>query len=144
MRLPVILIHAHLDFPTAVRSMQYGALTVLEKPYQADQLTDAIREGMRRNAERRQEEADRRRAHERYAQLTARERTVLKAVVQGTPVKVIARQQGLGPQAVGEIRGELFKKLGVDSLVALARVHTEIAEAVAASRDLRHAEVRAN
>jgi len=47
--LPVILISAHVDFVAAARAMSHGAITVLEKPYQADELADAIREAMARH-----------------------------------------------------------------------------------------------
>ncbi len=47
--LPVILISAHVDFVAAARAMNHGAVTVLEKPYQADDLADAIREAMARH-----------------------------------------------------------------------------------------------
>ncbi|MCL4193195.1 MAG: response regulator [Thermoguttaceae bacterium] len=49
--LPVILISAHVDFVAAARATNHGAVTVLEKPYQADDLANAIREAMARHCQ---------------------------------------------------------------------------------------------
>lgn len=48
--LPVFLISGHADVRMAVRALKHGALTLLEKPYRADELADAIRTGFEVNA----------------------------------------------------------------------------------------------
>ncbi len=45
-RLPVILITAYPRTSITVRAMKHGAITLLEKPYEDDDLWDAVRDGL--------------------------------------------------------------------------------------------------
>jgi two-component system, LuxR family, response regulator FixJ len=48
--LPVVLISAYADVSLAVRALKGGAVAFIEKPYKADELTDAIRKALERGA----------------------------------------------------------------------------------------------
>ncbi len=52
--LPVVLISAYGAAPLAARAMKRGAVAFVEKPYQNDDLVDAIRMAMERSASARQ------------------------------------------------------------------------------------------
>jgi signal transduction histidine kinase len=52
--LAVVLISAHADVSMAVRALRNGALTVLEKPYQSNDLIDVIREAISHSVHKRQ------------------------------------------------------------------------------------------
>ncbi len=52
--LPVILITAYPRTSLTVRAMKHGAITLLEKPYEDDDLWDAVREGLLRDEQQRE------------------------------------------------------------------------------------------
>ena len=85
--LSVVLISAHADVALAVRAMKNGALTLIEKPYQQDEMSDAIHQAMKRGEEvRRMREgsADQR---QHLESLTAQERQMVDLVLAGVPQK---------------------------------------------------------
>jgi FixJ family two-component response regulator len=49
-KLAVVLISAYADVPMTVRAMRSGAVTVIEKPYQNDDLADAVRKALDQSA----------------------------------------------------------------------------------------------
>ncbi len=49
-KLAVVLISAYADVPMTVRAMRSGAVTVFEKPYQNDDLADAVRKALEQSA----------------------------------------------------------------------------------------------
>ena len=49
-KLAVVLISAYADVPMTVRAMRSGAVTVIEKPYQNDDLADAVRKALEQSA----------------------------------------------------------------------------------------------
>ena len=88
--LPVIVITAYARTPLTVKVMQQGAVTLLEKPYEEDELWDAIRKALALDAAGRQDYARREELRIRLAGLTPREREVLGAVVVGKPNKIVS------------------------------------------------------
>ena len=49
--LPVILVTGHGDVPMAVRAMKVGCVSFLPKPFEDDDLLDAVREALRRQGD---------------------------------------------------------------------------------------------
>jgi FixJ family two-component response regulator len=47
--LPVVLISAHANESVAVQALEGGAIAFIEKPYNADELVDAIRKALEHN-----------------------------------------------------------------------------------------------
>ncbi len=123
--LPVILISAFADVRTTVRAMKNGALTVIEKPYQADELADAIRAAVESNRQSREERARRAEVRRRISTLTPRERQTMEMIMAGKPNKAIARELNLSQRTVDRTRAVLLEKMGVESAVGLARVVTD-------------------
>ena len=119
--LPVILISAFADVPVTVRAMQNGALTVLEKPYRANELADAIQKAFRVNRHMREASAQSRQLERRIGTLSARERRVMELVLADKPNRVIAADLGAGRRTVDRIRSTMLEKMGVLSLVELAQ-----------------------
>src|SRR6185295_7978912 len=68
-RIPVIVMSAYVEVPGVVSAIRAGAIDFLEKPFEGEQLLRAVREGIARDRERRQDEA-------RLSSLTPRERQV--------------------------------------------------------------------
>ena len=81
--LPVIVITAHPRTSLTVRAMRHGAITLLEKPYEDNDLWDAIREGIQRDKEHRAEQIREREVRQRIESLNEKERAVLDMMVEG-------------------------------------------------------------
>ena len=120
--LPVILIGANLSVATAVLAMRRGALTVIEKPYRADVLADAIREGLARDQEIRVGTPGHDQVSLRLTRLGTRERHVMGLILDGRPNKAIANDLGISGRTVDRVRASVFAKMGVANAVELARV----------------------
>ncbi len=120
--IPVIIFSAFADVAITVRAMQQGAMTVVQKPYNTDELTDAILaafESVRQAASRQARFNDLRK---RIDGLTAREREVMQRMIAGDANKVIAHNLDLSMRTVARLRGAIFKKLGCNSAVGATKI----------------------
>ena len=120
--LPIVFITGRGDIPMSVRAMKAGALDFLTKPFDNQQLLDAIQQGIARcHSARRQEEQsiDLRR---RYQSLTPRERQVFTLVVRGLLNKQIAGELGTAEKTVKIHRGQVMRKMEAESLPDLVRM----------------------
>ena len=120
--LPVIFISGHADVPMSVRAMKSGAVEFLTKPVRHQDLLDAIQRAIGHDRARRDEEQIANRLRTRFDTLTPREREVMKLVVAGRRNKQIATEIGLSEATVKLHRGQVMRKLGVQSLAELVRM----------------------
>jgi two-component system, LuxR family, response regulator FixJ len=122
---PVIVLTGEADVPTAVDALKNGALDLIEKPYSAETIVDAVRQALTQLEVRSGRESRRSEVAERLAALSAREREVLEGVVKGHSNKEIARDLGISPRTVEAYRANLMMKMGADSLSELVRMAIE-------------------
>ncbi len=120
--LPAIVITGYADVPMAVKAMQAGAMTFLEKPCQDQELWQAIQQALDREkalqALRRQKgEID-----ARLATLTEDEVAVLRKLLEGLPNKRIAVDLDIGLRTVELRRSNIMKKMQAASLPELVRM----------------------
>ncbi len=120
--LPVIIMTGHGDIDMAVRAMKAGASDFIEKPFEKALLFDALESARQRLdmdvlSDRRCEDA-----RARLNILTAREREVLRGMVDGLPNKTIAYDLGISPRTVEIHRANLMQKLQVQSLSEALRI----------------------
>lgn len=120
--LPVVFLTGQGDIPMSVQAMKAGATDFLTKPAGRDALLRAIRAALERAGRERTEQAAREDARARVARLTPREREVLSHVVMGKLNKHIAAELGTTEQTVKVHRGRVMDKLGVRSVLDLARI----------------------
>ena len=120
--LPIVFLTGHGDIPMSVRAMKAGAVGFLTKPFRKEDLFDAIREALLRDAEIRRERADTHGLRKRFASLTPREREVLALVVAGLLNKQIAGELGTTEETVKVHRGRVMHKMGAASLADLVRM----------------------
>lgn len=120
--LPVIIISAFADVPTAVRAMRGGAITLLQKPYVPTELRESIREAFELNAEARKQAEWLAEIRRRLESLTAVERDVLEMVAAGIPNKTIAQRLNLGLRTVEARRHAIMQKMQAGSLADLLRM----------------------
>ncbi|MFL6660705.1 MAG: response regulator transcription factor [Rhizobacter sp.] len=118
--LPVIFLTGHGDVPTAVAAVKRGAFDFVEKPFADNALVDRIEQALAKSGEaiilRRQADAIAR----RLAELTERERDVMRLVVEGRPNKLIADELDISVRTVEVHRARVFEKMEVRSAVELA------------------------
>jgi FixJ family two-component response regulator len=81
--LPVIVLTAYARTRVTVRAMAAGAVTLLEKPYDEEELWDAIRKSLAKDTQRREGVQRQREIRARADQLTPGERAVMDLIVQG-------------------------------------------------------------
>ena len=118
--LPVIVLSAHADIPIAVRAMRSGALSVLEKPVNEQELIDLIHHallgpsvaiGLRSRPV----------LEQHRARLTARQREVFDELMKGLQTKEVARRLGLSHRTVEVHRANILDRLQVGSFAQLLR-----------------------
>jgi FixJ family two-component response regulator len=116
----VVFVGADISVQLAVRAMRLGAISVLEKPYNADQLAEAI---CKSAAISRIAHATKHRLtvlRGRFEMLNSRERRVMMMVVEGVPNKTIAHKLDVCQRTAAQLRADVFEKMGADSAVDLA------------------------
>ena len=120
-RIPVIIMTGNGDIQTAVRAMKAGAVDFIEKPFDDDALLLAIEAALAVTAKIDREQASLQ-AVERLADLSAREREVLDALVAGHPNKVIAGGLGISVRTVEVHRARMLQRLGTRRLADAIRL----------------------
>ena len=123
--LPVIVLTAYARTRVTVRAMAAGAVTLLEKPYDEEELWDAIRKALAKDTQRREGVQRQREIRVRVDQLTAGERAVMDLIVQGQPNKTIAKKLGISVRAVENRRSAVISKMQADSVAELVRLVIE-------------------
>jgi RNA polymerase sigma factor (sigma-70 family) len=122
LRLPIIFITGHGDVPMSVRAMKAGAVDFLTKPFNDQDLLDAIQLAIERDRQIKQQRADVAEIHERVGTLTPREREVFALVVTGMLNKQIAAELGTSEKTIKVHRARVMKKMQAGSLADLVRL----------------------
>jgi FixJ family two-component response regulator len=120
--MPIIFISAHADIPTATRAMKKGAVDFLTKPFDRDELLEAIRKSLAKDADNRAQRAESDSIHEHIKSLTPREHEVMTYVITGMLNKQIAFELDISEETVKIHRSRVMQKLGVDSVAELVRL----------------------
>jgi FixJ family two-component response regulator len=119
--LPVVIITAHGDVPSARTAFQAEAVDFIEKPFDVEQVKAAIGKAFDRESRRLARERERAADAERLAQLTLREREVLEHAARGLHAKEIAAALGISPRTVEVHKTHIMAKLGVRNVAELVR-----------------------
>ena len=117
----IIFVSAHGDINMSVSTMKAGAQDFLEKPYDPQQLIDAVQLGVDNAAQRYLLHSQERRLSEKINLLTSREREVLVLVIEGLPSQTIARRLGMSVKTVDVHRTRIKTKTDADSIGTLVR-----------------------
>lgn len=120
--LPVVVTADQPTVALAVRAMQQGAASLVEKPLASNGLECALGDALQQEEEHRQARRQREVTIERLASLSEGEREVLQRLMAGMANKNIAADLQLGLRTVELRRAKLLKKLGVKSLAEMVRL----------------------
>ena len=121
--IPIVFISGHGDISMAVNAIKRGAVDFVPKPYQEQQLLDAVNEALRRDALRRAAPLDASGFAQRLQMLSPREHEVLDLALKGHSSKAIARELGISHRTVELHRSHLLEKLEVASITELMRLN---------------------
>ncbi len=113
--LPVIVLTAHGDIPTAVQAVKRGAFEFLEKPIRAEALIDVLSRAIDWHAQQQEQHRARAELARRVASLSRRERQVFELLRLGKAIKDISTQLGIDPKTVHTHRARVLEKLGVNT-----------------------------
>jgi FixJ family two-component response regulator len=120
--LPIIMISAHGDIPTAVDSMKKGAVGFIEKPFDTQKLLQLVREALERDAASRAHSEQNASSEALLSALSEREREVLDKVLAGKTSRAIAAELFISVKTVEFHRARIMDKLKVESLAELFKI----------------------
>ena len=124
--LPVIMITAHGDVPTAVRAMKNGVSDFLEKPFAKDELLVCIDRALEKNRDCCSKKNSIGNAKTLYTSLTQREREIMALIAAGKSSKLIAHEIGISTRTVEAHRARLMMKLSAKNTADLVRIQLSI------------------
>lgn len=113
---PVIMMTAHGDIATAVRSVKMGAIEFLEKPFESGLLDQALAAAFGMLGTLQETAAARSHARALLDTLSPREQDVVATLLDGSPNKLAAHQLGLSVRTVEMHRKNALTKLRLKSI----------------------------
>src|SRR5262249_8612089 len=122
LELPIVFVTGRGDIPMSVRARKAGGLEFLTKPFNNQQMLDAIAQGSARWQSARRRDEQHIDLQRRYRSLTPREQQVFTLVVRGLLNKQIAGELGTAEKTVKIHRSQVMRKMDAGSLADLVRM----------------------
>ena len=120
--LPIVFITGKGGVHESVRALKKGAIDFLQKPFDDEELLDAVEEALKKSHEIKKEFDQIKKLQTLFSNLTDRELEVFKYVITGMLNKQIAYKLNIAEHTVKLHRGKITEKLGVKSVAELVRI----------------------
>jgi two-component system, LuxR family, response regulator FixJ len=117
--IPIIFISGHADVPDSSKAFRGGAVDYMEKPFDSETLLNRMKEAIRKDADTRVQNSERRKLKQRLGTLTPREREVMTLVVKGLSNKEAARQLEVSNRTIDVHRAKIMEKMDAEDLAEL-------------------------
>ncbi len=131
---PIIFLSAHGDIPMAMQAVHRGAMDFLVKPADPEVLVEAVKRAVAKSVEEAQVADETEKGQNFVESLTERELEVARLVAEGLLNKQIADRLAISLATVKMHRGNVTRKLGARSAVAIARALAHADAAVVQGR----------
>ena len=120
--LPVIIMTAHGDIPMVRKALKAGAVEFLTKPFQDEELLQAVDQAFALDRERREKDRSSESIRSRIQSLTERERQVIELVTTGLTNPEIAKRLLLSLPTIKLYRRLAMEKMRAESVADLVKL----------------------
>jgi FixJ family two-component response regulator len=121
-RMSIVFVTGHVDVPGSVRAMKRGAVDLLTKPVDGQDLLAAVQRALAKDLQDRAVETRLSSIQERVNKLTPRETEVFALVVTGMLNKQIAFELRISEKTVKVHRARVMEKMRTSSVAELVRL----------------------
>jgi FixJ family two-component response regulator len=133
-RMSIVFVTGHIDVPMSVKAMKGGAVDLLTKPIDRQELLAAIVRAVAKDAEDLSEEIRIAEIRQRVKTLTVRETEVFALVVTGMLNKQIAFDLGVVEKTIKVHRARVMEKMRAGSVAELVRLADAVGVIVPSAR----------
>ncbi len=114
--LSLIMVTGYANVPVTVEVMKRGAVSLLEKPYDAIQLIAEVKRAVTVSRQSFEIAQQSREALEKIKQLTAEELSIMECAVSGLPNKAISHNLAISGRTIDRRRQSALRKTNVNSI----------------------------
>ena len=121
-RIPIIFITGVGSIPMGIQAMKDGAVDFLPKPFDGEELLQAVERALVADARLLEQEREHAELRRRFESLTAREQEVCFAVTDGLLNKQVGAEFGVSEKTIKVHRARVMEKMEATSLAELVRM----------------------